>query len=130
MNIYRNYNYFTLFDYSHQRWVAICHWSLSDSKSPRVSWTFLSILADLNCIVVWMVSILPLTSNSTTLFSDSFGTPFQVHQLQLVSPSSSCFSFCSSLARSKYLSIFLLSFIFTLVCFNSKIYFMTRFFFS
>ena len=51
-------------------------------------------------------------------FSNPLGL-FQVHQLQLVSPSSSCFTvlflFCffGSLARSKNLLIFLLSFIFT-----------------
>ena len=32
------------------------HRSLSDSKSPQISWTLLSILADLNNAVVWTVS--------------------------------------------------------------------------
>ena len=32
------------------------HWTLSDSKSPQVSMTFLSILAVFNNVVVWMVS--------------------------------------------------------------------------
>ena len=36
----------------------VFHCSLSDSKSPQVSQTFLSILAVLNNAVVWMVSIL------------------------------------------------------------------------
>ena len=37
----------------------VCHWSLSDSKSPQVSRTLLRILADLNNAIVWMVSIHP-----------------------------------------------------------------------
>ena len=35
----------------------VYHWSLSDSKSHQVSWTLLSILTNLNNVVVWMVSI-------------------------------------------------------------------------
>ena len=34
----------------------VFHWNLSDSKSPQVSKTLLSILAVLNNAVVWMVS--------------------------------------------------------------------------
>ena len=44
---------------------------------------------------------------------------FQVHQLQLVSPTPSYSIFSCSLARSMYLSIFSLSFIFTL-CFARR----------
>ena len=40
----------------------VFHWSLSDSKSPQVSRTLLSILADLSNAVVWMVSFLSLVS--------------------------------------------------------------------
>ena len=47
----------------------IFHWSLSDSKSPQVSWTLLRILAVLNSAVVWTVSTRPPTSNSSSLFS-------------------------------------------------------------
>ena len=72
--------------------------------------TLLSILADLNNTVVWMLLIHPLISNSSNLLCE----PFQANQLLLLSPSPSCFiSFLNSLARSEYLSIFLLSFIFT-----------------
>ena len=56
--------------------IVISWWTFTDSKSPQVSRTFLSILANLNNAVVWLVSVLPL--------------PFQVHQLQLVSLSLSC----------------------------------------
>ena len=37
-------------------------WSLSDSKSPQISRTLLSILADLNKVLVWMASSRPLIS--------------------------------------------------------------------
>ena len=37
-------------------------WSLRDNKSPQVSRTLLRILADLNNVVVWMVSTRPLIS--------------------------------------------------------------------
>ena len=42
--------------------------SLSDSKSPQVSRTLLSILTVLNNAVVWMVSYCPLISKSSCLF--------------------------------------------------------------
>ena len=45
-------------------------WSLSDSKSPQVSTTLLSILADLNNAVVWMVSTRPPTSKSSSPLSN------------------------------------------------------------
>ena len=47
----------------------VFHWSLSDSKSPQVSRTLLSILAVLNNAVVWMVSTRPPTSKSSSPFS-------------------------------------------------------------
>ena len=46
------------------------HWSLSDSKSPQISRTLLSILAVLNNAVVWMVSIRPPTSKSSSPVSN------------------------------------------------------------
>ena len=42
------------------------HWSLSDSKSPQVSRTLFSILADLNNAVVWIVSTHLLISKSSS----------------------------------------------------------------
>ena len=41
----------------------VSHWSLSDSWSPQVSWTLLSILVD---TVVWVISIHPLISTSSS----------------------------------------------------------------
>ena len=46
----------------------VFRWSLSDSKFPPVSRTFLSILADPNTVVIWMVLVRPSISN----FSSSF----------------------------------------------------------
>ena len=50
------------------------HWSLSDSKSPQVSRTLLSILAVLNNVVVWMVSTRPPTFKSSSPFSNPLVT--------------------------------------------------------
>ena len=52
----------------------VFHWSLSDSKSPRVSRTLLSILAVLINAVVWMVSSRPPTSKSSSPFSNPLVT--------------------------------------------------------
>ena len=51
--------------FSHQRYPMVSRWNLIDGKSPQVSWTLLSILADLNNAVVSMVSTRPLISKST-----------------------------------------------------------------
>ena len=48
----------------------VSHWSLSDSKSFQVSRTLISILADLNNAVVWMVSTRPLISKSSSPSTD------------------------------------------------------------
>ena len=45
-------------------------WSLSDSKSPQVSRTLLSILSVLNNEIVWMVSNPPPCSKSSSPFSN------------------------------------------------------------
>ena len=52
----------------------IFHRSLSDSKSPQVSRTFLSILTDLNNAVVWVVSTRPLISKSSSTCINPFLT--------------------------------------------------------
>ena len=49
-------------------------WSLSDSRSPQVSRTLLSILAVLNNVIVWMVSTRPPTSKSSSPFSNPLVT--------------------------------------------------------
>ena len=52
----------------------VFHWSLSDSKSPQVSTTLLSILAILNNAVVWMVPTQSPTSKSSSPFSNPLVT--------------------------------------------------------
>ena len=92
----------------------VFHWRLSDSKSPQVSRTLLSILAVFNNAVVWMVSTQPPTSKSSSPFSNplvtvpkapitiGFIVTFMFH------------SFFISLGRSRYLSFFSHSFSFIL----------------
>ena len=92
----------------------VFHWSLSDSKSPQVSKTRLRILAVLSIAVVLIVSTRPPTSRSSRPFNNplvivpnapiTIGTivTFMFH------------SFFNSLARSRYLSFFSLSFRFIL----------------
>ena len=52
----------------------VFHWSLSDSKSPQVSRTRLSILAVLSNAVVWIVSTRPPTSKSPRPFNNPLVT--------------------------------------------------------
>ena len=52
----------------------VFHWSLSNGKSPRESRTLLSILADLQNAVVWMVSTRPLISKSSSLCTNTLMT--------------------------------------------------------
>ena len=92
----------------------VFHWSLCDSKSPQVSRTRLRILALLRNAVVWIVSTRPPTYKSSRPFNYplvivpkapiTIGTivTFMFH------------SFFNSLARSRYLSFFSLSFRFIL----------------
>ena len=65
---------------------CLFHWSLGHSKSPQVSRALLSILADRNNAIVWMVSTRPL-------ITIDIGVTFMCH------------SFFSSQGRSKYSSL-------------------------
>ena len=89
-------------------------WSLSDSKSPQVSRTRLSILAVLSNAVVWIVSTRPLTSKSYRPFNNPLVTvpnaPITIGTIVTFM----FHSFFNSLARSRYLSFFSLSFRFIL----------------
>ena len=71
----------------------VFHRSFSDSKSPQISSTLLTILTNLNHAVFWIVSIQPPISNSSSLLFKS---------LQLVSPSPS-FSLSDPLGRQSQL---------------------------
>ena len=54
--------------------------SFSDTKSPQVSRILLIFLADLNNVVVWMVSTTPLISKSSSPFINPLGI-VQKHHL-------------------------------------------------
>ena len=92
----------------------VFHWSLSDSKSPQVSRTLLSILADLNNVVVWMVSTRPPTSKSSSPFSNLLVTVQNAPITIGIIVTCMLHSFFNSLARSRYLSFFSHSFSFIL----------------
>ena len=70
-------------------WLMVFHWSLRDRKSPQVSRTLLSSLADLSNAIVWTVSACSPISNSSSDLWD-FQKPFKARHLQLVSPSPIC----------------------------------------
>ena len=91
----------------------VYHRGLSDNKSPKISRTFLSILADFNRAVIWMTSNFPLISNSPNFFSSLLGnipnTPVTIGTTVIFT----FLNFFSSQLRFKYLSRFSLSFMFT-----------------
>ena len=129
-SLYQSFEFFSLFanililsklllfysieSFSYQRSLMVFHWSLRDNKSPQVSKTLLCILADLNNAVVWMVSTRPLISKPSS--------PCIIHLVTVPSASITIgiivtfmlHRLFTSLARSKYLLIFSLSFSFIL----------------
>ena len=92
----------------------VFHWSLSDSKSPQVSRTRLSILAVLSNAVVWIVSTRPLTSKSSRTFNNPLVTVLNAPITIGTIVTFMFHSFFNSLARLRYLSFFSLSFRFFL----------------
>ena len=92
----------------------VFYWSLSNSKSLQVSRTLLSILADLNNVVVWIVSTRPLFSKSSSPFINHLVTVPRAPITIDITVTFMFHSFFNSLARSKYLSFFSHSFNFTL----------------
>ena len=52
----------------------VFHWSLRGRISLQVTRTLLSILVDLNNVLVWMISTCPLTSKSSSLFNNPLVT--------------------------------------------------------
>ena len=100
--------------FSHQQHLMVFHWSLSDSKSPQVSWTRLRILAVLSNAVICKVSTRPPTSKSSRPFNNSLvivpNAPITIGTIVTFM----FHSFFNSLARSSYLSFFSLSFRFIL----------------
>ena len=89
-------------------------WILSDSKSPQVSRTLLSILAVLNNVIVWMVSTRPPTSKSSSPFSNPLVTVPNAPITIGIIVTCMFHSFFNSLARSRYLFFFSHSFSFIL----------------
>ena len=90
----------------------VFHRSQSDSKSPQISRTFLSIQANFNIAVIWMVLIHSLIFN----FSSPLSKPLRVVPSTPITTGITVtlmfHSFLDSPARSKYLSYFSLSLIF------------------
>ena len=92
----------------------VFHWSLSDSRSPQVSRTLLSILAVLSNAVIWIVSTHLPTSESSRPFNNPFNI---VPKAPITIGTINTFMFhrfFNSLARSRYLSFFSHSFRFIL----------------
>ena len=109
--------FITHLSFSHQRHLMVFHWSLSDSKSPQVSRTLLSILAVFNNAVVWMVSTQSLTSKSSRPFNNPLVTvPKAPITIGIIVTFMFHNFFFNSLARSRYLSLFSHSFSFILCC--------------
>ena len=115
------FNFFESFHTSVSWWFF--QWSLNDNKSPQVSMTLLSILANLNNAVVQMVSTRHLILKSFSLCTNHLvivmSAPFTIgYFTQLLSCTVFFFFFWffsfNSLARSRYLSFVSLSFSFTL----------------
>ena len=88
----------------------VFHRSLSENKSPQVSRTLLSILANQNNPVVWVVSARPLISKSSSLFINPLVTVQWVPITIGINVTFTIHSFFNSLVRSRYLSFFSLSF--------------------
>ena len=84
----------------------VFHWSLSDSKSPQVSRTLLSILSVLNNAVVWIISTRTPTPKSSSPFNNPLVTVAKVPITIGIIVTFIFHSFFNSLARSRYLSFF------------------------
>ena len=95
--------YFMLVFHTISNWRYF-HWSLCNRKSPQVSRTLLSILADFNSSVVWMVSILLLISSSSSLFPRFWIIVSRTPTMIGITVTLIIHTFFSSLARSRYLS--------------------------
>ena len=88
----------------------VFHRSLSDSKSPQLSRTRLRILAVLSNVVVWIVSTHPTTSKSSRPFKNPLvivpNAPIAIGRIVILI----FLTFFNSVARSRYLFSFALSF--------------------
>ena len=89
-------------------------WRLSESKSPQVSRTLLSLLAVFNNAVVWMVSTRPQISKFSRPYNNPLVTVPKAPITIGIIITFMLHSFFNSLARSRYLSLFSYSFSFIL----------------
>ena len=99
----------------------VFHRRLSDSKSPEVSRTLLSILSNLNNAVVWMISTHPLISKSSSPCTNPLVTvPRAPIGLKVISMFSSFFQFPSKVQ----ILIFLFAFFhfYSVVSWDSKVH--------
>ena len=97
---------------------VVFHWRLSDSNSLQVSRTYLSIRADLNSAIVWMVLIL---SSVLPVSFQGLWRSFQEHKQWLVLPStsySSLFFLANKIQIHILFHFLLLSLIIILLCVN------------
>ena len=93
----------------------VFHGRLSDSKSPQVSRTLLSILAVFNNAVVWMVPTRPPTSKSSRPFNNHLVTVPKAPITIGIIVTFIFHSFFNSLARPRYLLLLLLLLIFIFI---------------
>ena len=93
----------------------VFHRSLWDSKSPQVSWSFLSILAAHNNAVVSMVSTRPVISKSFIPFTNPLVTVARAPITIGINVIFMFHSFLSSLASSRYFFFFTLFWFYFLV---------------
>ena len=109
----RDLKYFLFYSFesfSYEHYLIVFHWKLSDSKSR----TLLSILADLNNAVVWMVSTRALIFNPSSLFTNPLVTVPSAQITIGITINFLYHSFFSFLAKSRNSSLFSPSFNFTL----------------
>ena len=109
-----NYYYYYSLEFFTQRHLMVFQWRLSDSKSPQVSRTLLSILAVFNNALVWMVSTRPPISKSSRPFNNPLLTVPKTPITIGIIVTFMFHSFSNSLAWSRYLSLFSRSFSFIL----------------
>ena len=88
----------------------VFHWNLSNSESPQISRTLLSILSVLSNVVVWMISTRPPNSKSSSPFINPLVTVPKAPMTIGIIVTFMFHSFFNSLARSGFLSFFSLSF--------------------
>ena len=92
----------------------VSHWSLSDSKSPQISRTLLSILADLSNAIVWMVSTCPLISKSFSPCPNPLVTALRAPIIIGITVTFMFYSFLNSLPKVQVLILLFAFFNFTL----------------